>query len=166
ALQFYYQVFNHSVDWYAHPRLPEPLEPAWEIELTFADGTVHKQWGNPRLWAAYRGLSVSPYALQSMLMALEKWLLEVASAQPEQLDKVLLAILRRSSSAALSAVVASVATAHPHLAGEALLVLLSAPDYLRFDRERMAQESQTAALTNMLPQLQPEKKLYDDERKQ
>lgn len=166
ALKFYYRVFNHSIDWYVHPRLPQPLEPAWEIELTFADGTVHKQWGNPRLWAAYRGLSVSPYALQSMLMALEKWLLEVAIAQPGQLDKVLLAILRRSSSAALSAVVASVATAHPHLAGEALLVLLSAPDYLRFDRERMAQESQTAALTNMLPQLQPEKKLYDDERKQ
>jgi len=166
ALKFYYQVFNHSIDWYVHPRLPEPLEPAWEIELTFSDGTLHKQWGNPRLWTAYRGLSVSPYALQSMLMALEMWLLEVATTQPEQLDKVLLAILRRSQSAALSAVVASVAIAHPHLAGEALLVLLSAPDYLRFDRERWAHESQTAALANMFPQLQLEKKLYDDERKQ
>ncbi len=166
ALTFYYQVFNHSIDWYIHPRLPDPLEPAWEIDLTLADGTAHKQWGNPRLWSAYRGLSVSPYALQSMLMALEKWLFEVASMQPEQLDKMLLAILRRTQSAAPSAVVASVATAHPHLAGEALLVLLSAPDYLRFDRERMAHESQTAALTNMFPQLQADKKLYDDERKQ
>jgi len=165
ALKFYYQVFNHSIDWYVHPRIPEPLEPAWEMELTFADGTLHKQWGNPRLWTAYRGLSVSPYALQSMLMALEKWLLEVASAQPEQLDKVLLAILRRSQSAAPSAVVASVATAHPHLAGEALLVLLSARDYLRFDRERMGQETQITAVTNMFPQLQPERKSYEDERK-
>jgi len=166
GLDFYYRVFNHSVDWYVHPRLPEPLEPARESELTFADGTVQKQWGNPRLWTAYRGLLPSPYALQSMLMALETWLLEFASVHPEQLDGVLLEILRRSESAALSAVVASVATAHPHLAGEALLVLLSAPDYLRFDRERMGQEPQIAAVTNMFPQLQSEKKFYEDERKQ
>jgi hypothetical protein len=165
GLKFYYQVFNHSIDWYVHPRLPDPLEPAWKIELTFADGTVHKQWANPRLWNAYRGLSVSPYALQSMLMALETWLPEVANTQPVQLDKVLLAILRRSQSAALSAVVASVAIAHPHLAGETLLVLLSARDYLLLDRQRMAQESQTAALTGMFPHLQPDKKIYDDERK-
>lgn len=166
ALKFYYQVFNHSIDWYVHPRLPDALEPAWEIEITFADGTVHKQWVNPRLWTAYRGLSVSPYVLQSMLMALEKWLLEVATRHPEQLDNVLLAILRHSHSGSLSAVVASVAIAHPDLAGEALLVLLSAPDYVRLDRQRMAQESGTSALTNMLPQLQADKKLYDNERKQ
>jgi hypothetical protein len=166
ALKFYYQVFNHSIDWYVHPRIPDRLEPAWEIELTFADGTIHKQWVNPRLWAVYRGLSVSPYVQQSMLMALEKWLLEVAVRQPEQLDKVLVAILRRSQTASLSAVVASVAIAHPDLAGEALLVLLSVPDYVRIDRQRMAQESQTSALTNMFPQLQADKKLYDDERKQ
>ena len=166
ALKFYYEVFNHSIDWYIHPRVPQLLEPASEIELTFADGTIQKQWGNPRIWATYRGLSVSPYPLQSMLMALEKWLLELATAPPEQLDKVLVAILRRSQSAALSAVVASFAAAHPPLAGEALLVLLSAPDYLRFDRGRMAQESQTAALTNMFPQLDAAKKVYDEERRQ
>ena len=166
GLDFYYQVFNHSIDWYVHPRMPSPLEPAWEIELTFADGTVQKQWGNVQLWTAYRGLSVSPYALQSMLMALEKWLLEVASAHPEHLDGLLLDILHPSQSAALSAVVASVAAAHPHRAGEALLVLLSAPDFVRLDQTRLGGESQTAALTTFLPQMQPEKKLYDVERKQ
>lgn len=166
GLEFYYRVFNHSIDWYVHPRLPDPLEPAWEIELTFADSNVQKQWANPRLWNTYRGSSVSPHALQSMLMALENWLFEFASAHPEQLDGVLLDILHRSQSAALSAVVSSVATAHPPRAGEALLVLLSAPDYVRFDCARMANESQTAALTNLFPQLQPDKKLYDEERKQ
>lgn len=166
GLDFYYRVFNHSIEWYVHPRLPQPLEPAREIELTFADGRVHKQWGNLRLWTAYRGLLPTPYALQSMLMALEKWLFEFARAHPEQLDGVLLEILSQSQSAALSGVVASVATAHPHLAGEALLVLLSVPAYLRFDLERMGQESQIAAVTNMFPQLQAEKKLYEDERKE
>ena len=165
GLDFFYQIFNYSINWYVHPRLPQHLEPAWGIELTFADGTVQKQWGNERLWTAYRGLSVSPYVLQSMLMALERWLLEFATSYPEQLDSVLLEILRQSQSASLSAVVAGVATAHPHLAGETLLVLLSARDYLHFDRGRMAQESHTTALTNMFPQLQPEKELYENERK-
>ena len=166
ALNFYHQVFNHSIDWYVHPRLQDSLEPAWEIGLTFADGTIHKQWANARLWTAYRGLSISPYVLQSMLMALEKWLLGVAAHQPEQLDMLLLAILRQSHSGSLSAVVASVAVAHPDLAGEALLVLLSAPGYIRLDQARLAQESGTSALTNMSPQLQADKKFYDDERKQ
>ena len=124
ALDFFIKVFNHSADWYAHPRVHDPLEPAWEIELTFADGTTRKQWGDPRLWNLYRGTSVGPYVLQSMLMAFEKWLLEFASKYPEQLDAILVDILRRSDSAALAAIVASVATAHPHASGEALLVLL------------------------------------------
>jgi hypothetical protein len=164
ALDFYYKIFNRSLDWYTHPRVPRPLEEAWEIELTFADGTVKKQWGNARLWSAYRGFSVSPYALQSMLMALEKWLFEVAQTYPNQLDSILLDILRGSASASLSGVVASVAEAYPKLAGESLLVLLSAADYVRLDRARMAHESQGSAVANMFPQLQAESKFYNEER--
>jgi hypothetical protein len=166
ALDFFINVFNHSADWYAHPRVHDPLEPAWEIELTFADGTTRKQRGNPRLWNLYRGTSVAPYVLQSLLMALEKWLLEVASQYPKQLDAILVDILRRGDSAALAAVVASVATAHPHTSGEALLVLLSARDYISFDRDRMAVESEASALSGMLPQLRADDKVYEEERKE
>lgn len=166
ALDFFIKVFNHSTDWYAHPRVHDPLEPAREIELTFADGTTQKQWGNPRLWNLYRGTSVGPYVLQSLLMALEKWLLDFAGQYPLQLDGVLVDILRRSDSAALAAVVASVATAYPHASGEALLVLLSAPDYIAFDRGRMAGEGQASALSGMFPQLRADNKVYEEERKE
>ena len=166
ALDFFIRVFNHSADWYAHPRVRDPLEPAWEIELTFADGSTRKQWGNPRLWNLYRGTPVGPYVLQCMLMAIEKWLLDFASQYPQQLDGVLVDVLRRSDSAALAAVVASAATAHPHASGEALLVLLSAPDYIAFDRGRMAGERQAAALSGMLPQLRADDKAYEEERKE
>lgn len=167
ALDFFIKVFNHSTDWYTHPRVHDPLEPAWEIELTFADGTTQKkQWGNPRLWNLYRGTSVGPYVLQSLLMALEKWLLDFAGQYPQQLDGVLVDILRRTDSAALAAVVASVATAHPHASGEALLVLLSAADYIAFDRGRMGGESHASALSGMLPQLQADNKVYEEERKE
>ena len=166
ALDFLINIFNHSADWYAHPRVHDPLEPASEIELTFADKTKRKQWGNPRLWNMYRGTSVSPDVLQSLLMAFEKWLFEFGRKYPKELDAVLVDILRRSESAALAAVVASVATAYPHISGEALLVLLSAPNYIGFDRARMAGESQAPAMLEMLPQLLAENKVYEEERKE
>ncbi|WP_256091683.1 nSTAND1 domain-containing NTPase [Candidatus Thiosymbion oneisti] len=166
ALDFFIHVFNHSADWYAHPRVCDPLEPAWEIELTFADGTTRKQWGNQRFWNLYRGTSVGPDVLRSLLMALERWLLELADKYPKRLDAILVDILRRSESAALAAVVAGVATAHPRVSGEALLVLLSAPDYIVFDRGRIVHESGTAALSGMLSLLQADNKVYEEERKE
>ncbi|MCK9608445.1 MAG: hypothetical protein M0R33_18550 [Methylomonas sp.] len=165
GLDFLIQVFNHSAEWYAHPRLHDPLEPAWEVELMFADGTRRKQWVNSRLWGLYRGMTVGPYVLQSLLMAFEKWLLDYAKSHPEGLDAVLLEILQRSDSAALTAVVASVATAHPHRSGEALLVLLSVQDYVEIDRSRMAGEHQSSSLTGLFPDFRADNKIYEEERK-
>ncbi|MFA1685911.1 hypothetical protein ACDY99_20680 [Achromobacter dolens] len=165
GLDFLIQVFNHSAEWYARPRLPTLLEPAWEVELTFSNGTSRKQWVNPRIWSLYRGMSVGPYLLQSLLMAFENWLLDYAKSHPEGLDALLLEILQRSDSSALAAVVASVSTAHPHQAGEALLALLSVQDYIQIDLSRMASESRTSNLTGFLPTLRAENKIYEDERK-
>lgn len=165
GLEFLIQVFNHSAEWYAHSRLGDRLEPAWEVELTFADETTRKQWVNPRLWGLYRGMSVGPYLLQSLLMALEKWLLDYAKSHPEELDAVLLEILQRSDSAALAAVVASVATANPHRSGEALLVLLSVRGYVEIDRSRMAAEHRTSSLTGLFPTIGAENKIYEEEQK-
>lgn len=165
GLDFLIQVFNYSAEWYAHPRLHDRLEPPWEVELTFANGSTRKQWVNPRLWGLYRGMAVGPYVLQSLLMAFEKWLLDYAISHLEGLDAVLLNILQRSDSAALAAVVASVATAHPHRSGEALLVLLSVRDYVEIDRSRMAGEHQNSSRTGLFPTLSAEKKFFEEERK-
>ena len=71
ALDFIVDVFNHVADWYAHPRIADPLESAFEVELKFPNGNTKTQWCNGRLWNLYRGTSVGPYVLQSYLMALE-----------------------------------------------------------------------------------------------
>lgn len=159
-------VFNHSIEWYAHPRVHDPLEPAWEVEVKFAEGTVRKQLGNPRLWGLYRGLTVGPYVLQTLLMALERWLLELGAQQPELLDSVLLGILHRSDSAAVTGVVASAAIAHPNAAGETLLALLSVPDYIHFDRGRMVGEASVSTMSGAFSQMIPANRIYDDERKE
>jgi hypothetical protein len=167
ALDFILRVFNHSADWYAHPRVADRVEPPFEIELRFTDGTTQKQWCNARLWNWYRGTSVGPDVLQSILMALERWLFEFAEARPRNLDGVLLDLMRRSDSAAVTAVVASVATAFPHASGESLLVLLQTPMCIQLDRQRMATESQSPSrISAFLPTFRVEHKIYESERKE
>lgn len=168
GLDFIIEVFNHSADWYAHPRVrSEYVEPPFEITLTFSEGTSRTQWCNARLWNLYRGMSVGPYVLQSLLMALERWLIEFAETRPRELDSVLLDILQRSDSAALTAVVASVATAFPHGSGETLLVLLRSPMCFRLDRERFAIESRAPSrLSDFIPRLDERDIIYEEERKE
>ncbi len=167
GLDFMIDMFNHSAEWYANPRVPRNIEPPYEITLTFVDGTTRKQWCNARLWNLYRGTSVGPYVLQSFLMALERWLLKFAEDHPDELDQLLLSILKRSNSAALTAVVASVATAHPHASGETLLVLLRSRECILLDRQRLVNESQAPSLiAGFLPQLNASNKVYEQERKE
>jgi len=152
GLDFLTSVFNHSAECYSHPRVADGVEPPFEIELTFADGTSRKQWANSRLWLWYRGTSVGPEVLQSLLMALERWLLDISEARPAELDAILLGLLRRSDSAALTAVVSSIATAFPHESAETLLVLLSCSTCIQLDRQRMATESESPSrLPSFLP---------------
>ena len=167
AIAFLVELFDHSGNWYGSKRIPvQFVEPPFEITLTFSDGTQKAQWCNARLWNLYRGTSVGPYVLQSALMALEQWLLSFAEMRPNELDGTLCDTLRRSSNAAMTAVIASVATANPRLAPETLLVLLSSPDCILFDRSRMAAESQAIALNSMMPFRSAEQRIADDERRQ
>jgi hypothetical protein len=96
-------------------------------------------------------MTVGPYVLQSLLMAFERWLFDYAKSHPDGLDAVLLEVLQRSDSAALAAVVASVATAFPHRSGEALLALLSVQNYIEIDRSRMAREHHTSSPAGLFP---------------
>src|SRR5262249_3568514 len=112
-------------------------------------------------------MSVGPYVLQSLLMALERWLLEFAEARPGELDAILLHVLRQSNSGALTAVVASVATAFPHSAGETLLVLLGSPLCILLDRHRFASESQASSrMLALMPRLNSRNQVYEEERKE
>ncbi|MDP9192257.1 MAG: ATP-binding protein [Acidobacteriota bacterium] len=138
---FIVDLLNYSAEWYGKRLGPDrDIEPAFEITLTFADGTRKTQWANARLWQLYRGTTVTPYPLQSAAMALEAFLFEVAKQDVNLLDPVLLQLLRASTSVAVTAVVASLAVAYPRACGETLLVLLSSPACIRLDRARMASD--------------------------
>jgi hypothetical protein len=98
-------------------------------------------------------------------MALERLLLEVGEAQPRALDAILLSILRRSDSAALTGVVASLATAYPRWCGETLLVLLGCRACIQLDRNRLSQEIQAPSrISGFFPSHDAEGTIYESER--
>lgn len=164
AVDFIVELLNHAADWYGERRWPgHDLEPAIRVELDVPGTGPVSQWMNARLYALYRGASVGPNALQSALMALESWLLDVAELPTVDVERWLLYILRESNNVMASAVVASVCIAHPTRAGCAALALLSSREIIEGDRQRLASERWNS--TEVFAGLNPSHLLYEDERR-
>jgi hypothetical protein len=98
-------------------------------------------------------------------MALEKWLLEVAKSHPDHLDMLMLRLLQQSESAAITAVVASVATAFPYASGEALLAILHSPECIMLDTHRFGKEIEASSLLD-IARIGGRDELFTDERKE
>lgn len=166
AIEFLLELFNHVADWYAHPRIADRLEPAIEVTLKLPDGSTKTHWSNSRLWQLYRGTSVGPYVLQSYLMALERWLRQLAKSQGTLLDTILIELLSRTDNASIAGVVAAVATAFPFQAGETLLALLSAREYVLLDKQRMVGDLSPASqlLQGMMGHRDADQHIFNNER--
>jgi hypothetical protein len=99
-----------------------------------------------RLWAAYRGLSVSSYLLNCALMALEERLLIEAAAQRPFVKIALEFILETGQSSFTTGLVASVLMAYPDLVTEKMLPLFKCPAFFVDDRARLVHEHGALAI--------------------
>lgn len=99
-----------------------------------------------RLWAAYRGHSVTSYILNAALMALEERLLLEAKSQPKIISQVLEIILDLGESSFTTGMVAGVLMAHPELVTEKLLSIFKCPQFFSDDIARSVQEVTALAI--------------------
>jgi hypothetical protein len=129
---------NHATEGYVNSTLVKKTYPELEhilpksvltaedkltqISLALNDGRTIMQWGSQRLWCLYRATSVGPDVLQAALMALERWLLRQAETQ-QDISAIFDKLLEESHSVAITAVLASVATAYPYVLREKILPL-------------------------------------------
>jgi hypothetical protein len=166
GLDFIIRLLNHACSWYGEQKWPgDSLESAEQIELSiYGEEERVRQWANIRLYQMYRGMSVAPYSLQSVLMALEKWLLQIADAEEVNLEARLLEILKSSNNIALTAVVASLCVAYPYKCGRAGLSLLQSRTVVKFDRMRMSGDQTHTKMTSSA--LLPANEIYDRERQE
>lgn len=117
-----------------------------EIEIDFGGGVTCKQWANLRLWTAYREGMPVPDILASSLMALEKWLLDLAESG-EDLRNIARRLILESNSVAVTAVVASVAMAHKESIGDTVLALFRTPEFFDLDLQRYVRDQSSTAKT-------------------
>ena len=142
AVAFILSLLNHAGRSYARgdsgPR--RRLEPASKTSLTIPNWGTVEQWANDRLYRLYRGGTVGPNSIVSLLMALESWLLRLGEMDGVDLEGWLLHLLRNTNNVMATAVVASVCVAYPDKAGQAGLALLSSRGIVQLDRGRLASE--------------------------
>ena len=150
GLKFIIDFINYSVEFYVNATC-EYKHKISQIEIEQNDGTKTKLYAAWELWAAYRGLSVTNYALESLLMSLEKFLLETAKRKTdvsrENLKFIFDYVLKNSNNIAPIAVLTSVAIAYPGEVEEAMLPLLSVKEFYEWDLSRALHEN--SALTPM-----------------
>ena len=152
GLDFILKLLNTAAEKYAYSDLEapdryssiqrDPSKPVFEpLTIHLNDGTKIQQHYSGRLWAAYRGYSVTPYLLQSALMALENWLIAyVEYSESDQIGWLFDHILRNSNSVMPTAVLASVATGFPAKVGKSALPLLRTAELYHMDRSRIIHE--------------------------
>jgi hypothetical protein len=129
-----------------------------------------QQYHSEALWNIYRGISspVMPELLQSVHMALEKYLLEIADApdlSSEVFELILLNILSKSKSSSITAVLTSIVLAKPHKCFRLAIILFKRKEFIQADFLRSFKDlRETKMLYGMGYGLNWKTKIFQDER--
>lgn len=157
TLDFIVRLFNHSVDAFFESDFNQSelfgSEERNIIKFAVDDNKSIEVKGSELLWCIYRGKYniTSPYLLQSVLMALEKWMLSTAeivdaviddkeSVRIKNFEDTFKFLLTYSRSASIHAVLISVATAYPELCKKIVQPILKVRSFYRWDLVRCGRE--------------------------
>lgn len=127
-----------------------------EVEIFINENERIKQYISNRLWNMYRGTQDSTNLLESIHMALEKWLFENAkSASKEILESWCLYLIKNSKSASITAVVTSIVLAEPSKLFNIAKILFRTKELFLYDTNRLvldqSQKSQLLSLRSNFP---------------
>lgn len=167
TIDFILSFTNKSVVSYSKSELSE--NEIHEVEVFIQDGLPIKQFMSNRLWEMYRGTHVSTGVLESMHMALEKWLLEYAkTASIEELEAMCIYLIKNSKSASISAVVTSVVLANPEKLFNVAVILFKTKEFFLYDTGRLlkdrSRKSELLMLRNNYPSNDYENEFHENER--
>lgn len=149
GLAFIVGFINYAVDFYVNaPGIRYKFD-VTKVDVVIDDQTVSSKYACAELWFAYRALSVTSHLLESLLMSLEKYLLEIAELKNETsrsiLNYVFDYVIRNSNNVAPLAVLSSVTMAYPKEVGAAMLPLFSVKEFYDWDLSRTLRENSSLA---------------------
>ena len=161
GLKFVLDLLNHTSECYQNSSLAKEGEECEEIEIIFSETEKVRQICSERLWKMHRGTYPNPNVLECVLMALEKWLLEVAEEFSENvMNGCCLFLLKNSNNVAITATVLSVVEAYPEKLFKISCILLRTKEIFHYDISRQVAESRA----NFLKGWNPNGEIFDKER--
>ena len=165
TVDFILDFTNRSVGLYASSN--NELDTVIQIELQITDSLVQKQFASHSLYQLYRGSGspVTPYLLQSIHMALEKRLLEMAkNSNHKVVENWLIYLLKKSESISITAVVVSVVLSQPDKFFSVASILFKTIKLYHFDNFRMSNEQHCKSLYSLGYGMNYKSKEFEDER--
>lgn len=160
AVDFIVELFDYATNAYQNSRLNVDYKEISDIEIVLSDHEKIRQKISERLWKMHRGTHVAPYLLESILMAFERWLHELLPTLPDKAaDAFCMKLISRTSSAAITSVVASMISAYPQKLFKTACCLLQTKEIFQYDLSRLTSE-RTAIL---FPPIANDK-IFTDER--
>ncbi|GAH97878.1 unnamed protein product, partial [marine sediment metagenome] len=162
AIDFILSFTNKTVECYSKSELKNEIE---EIEVFINEKEIIKQYISNRLWNMYRGTQVSTYLLESIHMALEKWLLEYAKTAPqEKLENLCSYLIKKSISASITAIVTSAVLAQPSKLFNIAKILFQTKELFLYDTSRMMLDQTAKSHFSIGYGFNYQRKIYQDER--
>jgi len=167
AIDFILKISNASADAYAASHLSK--NELKELKIYVAEDIVVTQHLSYRLWGLYRGGEAASTLLASLLMSLEKWLIDyVKDATQEEAEKQCLYLLERSNSTLITPVVISAVFSQPSKLFSIAAVLFRTKELFLYDHARYGkdhrQKSFLEGLRDMAPTRDFMTQLHQDER--
>lgn len=147
TIDFILDFTNKTVEYFAKSEFAK--YEAEEIDVVVDEsGQTIKQFICHRIWNLYRGTQVAPPLLESIHMALEKWLLGISKTwDPKVVEKWCLYLIKKSKSASITAVVISDVLAEPSKLFNVAKVLFRTKDFFSFDTARVQLDTTHAKFT-------------------
>ncbi len=120
------------------------------IDVHLNSGEITKVYANIFLWQSYRGTIVTNHLLESLLIAFEKYLFDVAHKKDDQtiseLQNTVDYCLKNSNSAAITSVLISAFIAYPKSFGKSIIPILKCKEYYDLDLQRATREHSAMAM--------------------
>jgi len=149
TVDFILRFTNKSISTYAQSGFDNSVK---KVKVYINEENSIKQYVSHCLWNMYRGTSspISPYLLQSIHMALEKYLLEVGEKiNSESLENMLLYLIKNSESASITSIVASIVLAYPEKTFNIAKILFKTKEFILQDTTRLVSEKSTKSLYSL-----------------
>lgn len=144
CMDFIVDLMNYCAESYKESRLNKEYNECKEVQIRISKNETIKQICSERLWKIHRGSHEAPNLLESVLMALERWMLEyVKSVSDEEAFSLCLYLLRNSNNVAITSLVLSIVEAYPEKLFDISCILLHTKEIFLYDIIRQQAERES-----------------------